>query len=385
MSDLFDNKVDDEISVAIIDPLGPHGGMHYYTHNQANALVERGARVFVYMAESNLANKKYEHIKLFSGVYGKQPKILSAIKLILSTIRSILYLKINKMDWAIYHVFKGDIFELIFFLLCRCFHIKTVCIVHDVERLDVEISRDLLSHILRLSNVIVAHNLWSKDIIERRFPKLSTSISICHHGNYIEDYPGEYDRDVARNNLGLPLKKKIILFFGNPRLAKGLSILLESMNDQNLEDVLLVIAGRMKEPLRSEIEEQIDRLNLRDRIIMFPDRVSDEDLPRFFSAANLIVLPYIRVYESGVALMGMSLKRAVLASDLVPFRDLIREGVTGYLFRSSDIVNLRESLRRILENTDQFLDEIGMSGHVFVKENRGWNNSAENLLHALRH
>ncbi|MBR1706072.1 MAG: glycosyltransferase, partial [Bacteroidales bacterium] len=104
------------------------------------------------------------------------------------------------------------------------------------------------------------------------------------------------DRKDAEDRLGLQPGMKNLLFFGLIRDYKGLDILLDAFRDLP-EDYQLIIAG---EPYGSfdKYRAQIDGIPGRDRIHVFPEYVKDAEVGKFFSAADVTVLPYRSATQS---------------------------------------------------------------------------------------
>jgi D-inositol-3-phosphate glycosyltransferase len=61
---------------------------------------------------------------------------------------------------------------------------------------------------------------------------------------------------------------------------------------------------------------------------------------------DAVVLPYRNIYQSGVLMLAMSFGKTVIASDLEPFREIIKNGVNGLLFERSN----PKSLAEIIDN-----------------------------------
>ena len=68
--------------------------------------------------------------------------------------------------------------------------------------------------------------------------------------------------------------------------------------------------------------------------------IPDEETEIYFKAADVLVLPYKQIYQSGVLFLGYSFGLPVLAADVGPLRDEIVEGKTGFVFRPEDPVDL---------------------------------------------
>lgn len=109
----------------------------------------------------------------------------------------------------------------------------------------------------------------------------------------------------ARARLGLPLDVPILLFFGIVREYKGLRDLLEALPEvrKRLGRVVLVVAGEFWEEKQPYLE-MIDRLGIGDSVVIEDRYIPNEEVPLYFSAADLLVAPYRRVTGSGVVQMA---------------------------------------------------------------------------------
>jgi len=117
----------------------------------------------------------------------------------------------------------------------------------------------------------------------------------------------------------------------------------------------------------------------RGRIRVDAKHVSDEETLAYYRAADLVVVPYRSIYESGVTIMAMSLGRAVLVSNLPPLVDSIARGKAGLIFASNDADSLATALRDALKRRDE-LDEIGSFGQIYVRHARDWMEIGEHML-----
>ena len=140
----------------------------------------------------------------------------------------------------------------------------------------------------------------------------------------------------ARERLGISCQERTILFFGNIAPYKGLEYLVRAFQaiPRDGNSYKLIIAGRPKnceaywESLRSEIKEGI-----RDgRILLNDEYIPDEETELYMKAADILVLPYRHIYQSGVLFLGYSFGLPVLVSDVGSLRDDVVEGKTGFVF-----------------------------------------------------
>lgn len=107
----------------------------------------------------------------------------------------------------------------------------------------------------------------------------------------------------ARQRLRLDPDRKTLLFFGLIRDYKGLDLLIDAMPMLGAE-YQLVIAGESYGSFE-RYEQQIAASGCADRIRVFNRYIGDEEVPVFFSAADLCVLPYKSATQSGITAIAL--------------------------------------------------------------------------------
>ncbi len=82
------------------------------------------------------------------------------------------------------------------------------------------------------------------------------------------------------------------------------------------------------------------------RITIRADYVPDEETELYFKAADVFVLPYRHIYQSGVLFLGYSFGLPVIAADVGALKDEIVEGKTGFVFKPEDPIDLAATIER---------------------------------------
>lgn len=358
--------------VAIIDVLGEHGGMNYYTHGMAAAMAATGIKVTVH-GPSEPAYHKYNYLwrKAFVGAYGKGNKFSRACKLLSSSVFAAIYNKRNRVNFVVFHIFRADALEIFDLILAKASGVKIVCIIHDVSRTDRDVARNYMNSVIKIADRVVVHNGHSLDTLCRAVPAAILKSTIIPHGNYIGQF-SQPSMSAAREKLNLPPHDHIYLLFGSLRREKGLDILLASIRSfKDREDFTLLVAGKAK----SEDEKyyrSVARRHGVEHLVRFDfGHVADDILPNYYRAADIVVLPYLRIYESGVALMAMSFGRAVIVSDIPALAALAAECTGLVTFASEDAADLARRIAETL-NGDIDLDVMGKRAYDFAEQKRSW-------------
>ena len=251
---------------------------------------------------------------------------------------------------------------------------KVVYTIHDVVSFESSATNHRLNNwIYKRADKILTHNQYSSNIFQKHYALLKSPIDIIPHGNYLPFLNIEKDKFVARDYLGIPKEKKVLLFFGMIKEVKGLEVLLNSLKYiiKKNPDVFLIIAGRVWENDFSKYQKIIDDYNLQDYCLIHNKFIPQVDVDYYYGAADLVVLPYKRIYQSGVLMMSMSYQKAVLVSDLPPLLDIVNDRETGFVFKSEDSVDLSNKLNYILSDLD-YLEKIRKNGANLIKKKYNW-------------
>jgi glycosyltransferase involved in cell wall biosynthesis len=121
----------------------------------------------------------------------------------------------------------------------------------------------------------------------------------------------------SRKRLGLPMDVPVLLFFGIVREYKGLKDLLASLPKVRMQlgKVILIVAGEFWEDKRPYLE-MIERMRIRDSVIVEDRYILNEELPLYFSAADVLVAPYRRVTGSAVLQMARGFGIPVVTTNI---------------------------------------------------------------------
>jgi glycosyltransferase involved in cell wall biosynthesis len=139
-------------------------------------------------------------------------------------------------------------------------------------------------------------------------------------------------RAEARAALDLPPDAPVLLFFGFVRAYKGLHVLLEALPDalDALPALHLVVAG---EPY--DDPERYRRLirdnGLADRVHWHDEYVPSERVPTYFSAADLVVQPYVSATQSGVAQIATHFETPMIVTDVGGLAESVPHEEVGFV------------------------------------------------------
>ena len=190
--------------------------------------------------------------------------------------------------------------------------------------------------------------------------------------NHLLFKPRFRDKNIL-NKYGLG-DKKVILFVGaldKAHYFKGVNILLQAVNKlADSDDFRLVIVG--DGDLRGSYESLVDSLGLNNKVIFF-GFIPDNLLPKYYSVADIFVLPSIDKSEAFgiVSLEAMSSGVPVIAADLPGVRSVVDKKETGLLVKPGSVDNLADMIKYLLKNP-KIAKSLGKAGRAKVLELYTW-------------
>lgn len=177
-------------------------------------------------------------------------------------------------------------------------------------------------------------------------------VVVIEHSSYVGQYPDWISRDAARQQLGLAATDKVLVALGGIRPYKGLGRLLDVFHELAEEDPSLHLLVAGKPAATQETAGLERRCEQSSRVISEFSHVPDDQLQVWFGAADLAVLPYSRILNSGVFWLAQSFGLPIVGPRTGALLDLADEPHVR-LFNPRDDRSLKETLRStIIELVD---------------------------------
>jgi glycosyltransferase involved in cell wall biosynthesis len=247
-------------------------------------------------------------------------------------------------------------------LMCyyKCLGKRIVFTAHNVNEGKRDGHDTLLNRItLRvqywLADHIFVHTEKMKSELLEEFDVRGSAVTVIPYGinNAVPDTVMTLKG--ARQRLGIAIPEKTILFFGSIAPYKGLATLVTAFRDLVSEDsrYRLIIAGAPKngsEGYLKSIQEIIDSTIDPGRVIQRIEFIPDDEAETYFKSADVLVLPYTQIFQSGILFMAFSFGLPVVAADVGSFKEDIIEGKTGFLCHPDDSADLARAIRRYFES-----------------------------------
>jgi glycosyltransferase involved in cell wall biosynthesis len=164
----------------------------------------------------------------------------------------------------------------------------------------------------------------------------------------------------TKEDLGFSSENKVLLFFGYVRKYKGLDILLDSFKLILKEDPqmrLLVVGEFYDDP--SIYLNQIKELGIEKEVTIVNQFVPNEEVGKYYSAADLVVLPYKSATQSGILNVAYAFLKPALVTDVGGLAEFIKEKETGLVVKPDSPESIAEGVKEFFK----------LSKHVNFAEN----------------
>jgi glycosyltransferase involved in cell wall biosynthesis len=262
----------------------------------------------------------------------------------------------------LFHVLWNNKFELfdrtLLMLYYRMLRKKIVMTVHNVnagkrDSTDSPLNRLSLRLQYNFCHHIFVHTERMKDelVSDFRIPKRKVSVIPFGINHTVPDTA--LSTEEAKQRTGVSSGDKTLLFFGNIAPYKGLEYLVSAFKELLNKDrsYRLIIVGRPKGSERywGQIQQVIASSGIGDRIIQRIEYIPDELTELYFKAADVLILPYTCVFQSGVLFLAYGFGLPVIAADVGSLKDEVIENQTGFVFKPQDSFDLTRK-------TDEYFD-----------------------------
>jgi glycosyltransferase involved in cell wall biosynthesis len=235
------------------------------------------------------------------------------------------FIKKKDPDVLIFEWWSSSVAHL--FLIFKLFnklllHKKIVLEFHEIvdpleeSILPIRLYSRLVGRILSRNAFAITHSEVDKSLITDKYRIPTRKIWVVPHGPY--DQYKRMDKKEARRNLGIKEKEEfVILYFGLIREYKGVGYLIDAFNripGDKIENFRLLIIGEVWDDIG--LEERKESSPYKEKIFIRDEYVSDEEVSVYFSAADVVVLPYLRASQSGVAHIAQTYKIPIIISEV---------------------------------------------------------------------
>ena len=262
--------------------------------------------------------------------------------------RLIAYAAAAKTD--VFHILWNNKVEpfdrTLLMLYYRALGRKVVLTAHNVnsgrrDSKDTWLNRLTLKTQYRLCDQIFVHTDKMKQELVAEFGVAETAVTVIPYGiNNAVPNTSLTSAD-AKKHFGIDPGDKTLLAFGNIGPYKGLEYLAAAFDQLLAKDpsYRLLVAGTPKPGAAAywqQIAAQLEPHVRSGRVLLNIRHIPDRETELFFKAADLLVLSYRDIFQSGVLFLGYSFGLPVVASDVGSLREDVIEGQTGFVCKPED-------------------------------------------------
>ncbi len=286
----------------------------------------------------------------------------------------------------VFHILWNNKFEsfdrTLLMLYYRFLGKRIVLTAHNVnagkrDSQDTHLNRLTLRIQYRLADRIFVHTEKMKVELIEEFGVQGSRVTVIPFGinNAVPNTP--MTPGDAKQRLGIREGEKAILFFGRITPYKGLEYMIAAFRQilARRDDYRLIIAGRPDscegywKAIRESIREDVQG----GRVLLRAEFIPDDETEVYFKAADVLVLPYREIYQSGVLFLGHSFGLPVLAADVGSLKGEIVDGETGFVFRAEDPDDLASAIERYFAS-DLYADLNGRRQQIrnYATKRHSW-------------
>ena len=247
---------------------------------------------------------------------------------------------------------------------------KVVVTVHDVIPFDNRpLEMKCLDKIYSRVHALIMHTESGKRLFKDNY-KAETPISVVGQGFCLKSDYTRIDNKEAKSHFSIPEDAVVFLYYGTIRPSKGLDILINAIHDahEKNSNIYLLAAGAFhksnEEDYRTLVREQLDASFSTVNFGFVPQ----EEEQWYFSAADVLVLPYLEVTQSGVAQLGLMYELPLIATDIGEMSEVCQHGKNGLLIRAGEVSELTAAIIEMSKSKEMLNKASAESVNLAVGE-----------------
>ncbi len=278
-------------------------------------------------------------------------------------------------------------FEMWFLKLAKLRGIKIVYTVHNILPHDSgQHQKAAFQSLYSLADRLICHDEPARNRLVEEFGIDANRVSIVSHGPLFDRVPSA-SKGRARQRLHIGQEQVMVLWQGILRPYKGVPFLMEAwtevMRTITSGEAILVIAGTGDEQGVSGIQRQVAAMKCTDTVKLDLRFVSVEEMTELYGDADIVVYPYSAVTTSGALMTGLGQGKAMVATNLPAFSQLLTDNVNALLVEYGNTNTLACALSRLIQ--DQALRaRLGEAARQVSAGRNQWNEIAQQTLACYR-
>jgi len=250
-------------------------------------------------------------------------------------------------DW--WHPFFGFCHGVISFLIRKKYKNKILFITENVVSHEANAVDKFLTRIgLKFASKFLALS----GIVEKEVQQYSKGKKVYRSELPVYDcYKQTEMQDIKKlkQEFGFAEDSLVLLFFGYVRKYKGLDILIEAFPkilSTNPKATLLIVGEFYDDP--KEYFEQIKKLGIEKQVKVINQFVPNEDVGKYYQAADVVILPYRSATQSGILNVAYGFYKPVIVTDVGGLAEFVDEGKTGFVVKPNSPDAITDGVQKFL-------------------------------------
>ncbi|MDH7480994.1 MAG: glycosyltransferase family 4 protein [Armatimonadota bacterium] len=336
----------DRLKVLMVEPRGVRG-INHYTYLLCNSLSD--------YADVTMATKPNFETADKERLFNVEPMFTRTRNYPIEALKLLSYVRRNRPDIVHYQMYFYWPFDLVFFRLLSKSTAKVIVTAHDVLPHNAKpFHKYIMKALYKPLSHIIAHDDYCKRLLTDLLCISEKKVSIVPMGNISVFHDTVKSPGDARKNLGIPSDAKVVLYFGVITERKGVPYLIQAF-PQVLKDIpnaYLIIAGLPHKINWNDYVSLIESTGISNRTLAMPKHILMEEVKQLFLSADVVCLPYLGVYQSGVLQVAYTFRKPVVATTVGGLPDVIEDGKSGFLVPPGDPKAIADALVRVLRDSE---------------------------------
>jgi len=257
--------------------------------------------------------------------------------------------------------------DLLPLLLLRATGVRLADVCHNVAPFDVSAASEKITkesglyraafrRVYSCFDAVFVHSEVNRREFVRLYGGGAARVHVIPHGNEGMFLGGGDDgkrEGALARELGLRPGAPTALFFGTLTKYKGVEYLIDAFAvvRRRLPDAQLVVAGFPNPDVDVDaLRERVGRLGLTEAVKFYLRYVPVEEVAGLFAASDVVVFPYLMIYQSGALQVAYSFGKPVVATDVGGLSEAVAHGETGLLVPPRDAGALGEAVAALLSD-----------------------------------
>jgi len=223
---------------------------------------------------------------------------------------------------------------------------KVFITVHDIIPFDNRLAEiKFLDKIYQRADALFIHTKSGKKLFHEKY-SAETPIQVITQGFCMKQDYKRIDNFKAKEYFGIPHDRVVFLYYGTIRQSKGFDYLISAIHEAYKKNnkVYLLAAGAFHNVNEDEYRNLVINKLSKDYSTVNFGFVPQSEEQWYFSAADVLCLPYLEVTQSGVAQLGLMYELPIIATNIAEMSDVARDKINGTIIQPSDAKQLENAI-----------------------------------------